>query len=115
MATYSERAALAVDPVFQGRTKNAATKYAMYQMPSDDESDAWYLARSVLNNPDHWARQFALAVSSEPETLGGEQNDPAVDSDEGDAALQYAVEMRVWPAYSVGMAPPVSTPPADAP
>lgn len=108
MATYAERAELANDLAFQFRTRNAATRFAMYTSAADDGTDAWYLARNVLNNPDHWARQFALAVSSEPETLSGDANDPAVDSDEGDTALQYAVEMRVWPAYSVGLAP---TPP----
>lgn len=111
MATYAERATLANDMTFQGRTKNAATRYAMYITPDNDGSDAWYLARNVLNNPDHWARQFALAVSSEPETLAGGEADPAADTDPGDAALQYAVEQRVWPAYSVGMAPVMPTPP----
>lgn len=108
MATYAERTALANDMTFQNRTKNAAIKYAMYLGPTDDGSDAWYLARSVLSNPEHWSRFFALAVSSEPETLSGGTNDPAVDSDEGDAALQYAVEQRVWPAYSAGMGPPAA-------
>lgn len=111
MATYAERATLAADMTFRGRTRNAATKYAMYLSPNNDNTDDWHLARSVLNNPDFWAQQFALAVSSEPETLSGETNDPAVDTDDGDAALQYAVEMRVWPAYSVGLAPPVTPTP----
>lgn len=109
MALYSDRSELSFDPTFVGRCRNAATKYAMYRVPNDDGSDAWHLARNVLNNPDHWARQFALAVSSEPETLGGGTDDPAVDSTDGDAAMQYAIEQRVWPAYSPGMAPNLSS------
>lgn len=109
MATYAQRAELANDVTFNNRVRNAATRFAMYQVPADDGTDAWYLARNVLNNPDFWTRQFALAVSTEPETLSGDDNDPAIDSDEGDAALQYAVEQRVWPAYSVGLAPPAPT------
>lgn len=106
MATYAERAALASDMTFQDRTKNGAVKYAMYLGPTEDGSDAWYLARSVLSNPEHWSRFFAQAVASEPDTLEGGDTDPAVDTDAGDAALQYAIEQRVWPAYAAGMAPP---------
>ena len=111
MATYAERAELANDATFQNRTKNGSVQYAMYLGPNDDGTDAWYLARSVLSNPDHWSRFFAQAVASEPATLGGDTDDPAVDSDEGDTALQYAIEQRVWPAYAAGMAPPTAPPP----
>lgn len=115
MATYAQRAALANDATFQGRTENGAIKYALYLGPTDDDSDAWHLARSVLNNPEHWSRFFALAISSEPETLSGGTNDPAVNSDDGDTALQYAIEQRVWPAYAAGMSPGLGAPPTSGP
>jgi hypothetical protein len=36
--------------------------------------------------------------------LSGDQNDPAADTADGDTALQYAIENRVWPAFSAGLA-----------
>lgn len=114
MATYAERAQLAVDVTFQGRVRNAAIKYALYLGPDPQPTGAWELARQVLSSPDHWTRQFALAVSTEPETLSGTDADPGADSDDGDAALTYSIEQRVWPAFSAGMALLVP-PPADAP
>lgn len=103
MALYADRAVLATDPVFLGRTRNAAMRFSLYTTQSDDATDEpLNLALSFLGSPDTWTRQFALAISTEPETLSGTANDPAVDSDEGDAALQYAMENRVWPAFSVG-------------
>jgi hypothetical protein len=115
MATYAERGALAYDTTFHARVRNAAMKYALYLGPNNDETGTWALANSVISSPDHWTRQFALAVSSEPETLSGETNDPAADSDDGDTALQYAIETRVWAAFAAGLEPvvPVApTPPA---
>jgi hypothetical protein len=105
MATYADRADLASDPVFLGRTRNAAMKYALYLGPTNDGTGTWALANSVLSSPDHWTRQFATAVSTEPETLSGDANDPATVTDEGDAALTYAIEQRVWPAFAAGLSP----------
>jgi hypothetical protein len=106
MALYADRAELATDPTFLARTRNAAMRYAMYVSDGDRKSDAWALARSFLSSPEAWTQQFALAVSTEPETLSGATNDPAADTAEGDTALQYAVENRVWPAFSAGLSPP---------
>jgi hypothetical protein len=99
MALYADRAVLANDPVFLGRTRNAAMRYSMYQADAGDP-----LAMSFLGSPDTWTRQFALAISTEPEALSGEANDPAADTADGDTALQYAMENRVWPAFSAGLA-----------
>lgn len=103
MALYADRAALANDPTFLARTRNAAMRYALYVSDGERATDAWALARSYLSSPEVWTRQFALAVSTEPETLSGAANDPAADTTDGDTALQYAVENRVWPAFSAGL------------
>jgi hypothetical protein len=104
MALYAERSVLASDPVFLGRVRNAAMRFALYQSETNSSSSgALSLASAFLNAPDIWAHQFALAVSTEPETLSGDANDPAVDSDDGDTALQYAMETRVWPSFAAAI------------
>jgi hypothetical protein len=80
-------------------------RYAMYLAAGDRNTGAWVLAYSVLTSPEAWARQFALAVSTEPATLSGASDDPALDDENGDTALQYALENRVWPAFAAGQAP----------
>lgn len=105
MALYAERAALASDPTFLARTRTAAVRYAMYLAAGERNTGAWVLAYSVLTSPDAWARQFALAVSTEPSTLTEADDDPAVDDADGDTALQYSLENRVWPAFASGQAP----------
>jgi hypothetical protein len=103
---YADRAELVNNPVFLGRTRNAAMRYALYLSDGDDhETGVWTLATQVLTSPDTWTRQFALAVSTEPETLSGAPEDPAIDSAEGDTALQYAMENRVWPAFADSLEP----------
>lgn len=101
MATYHERADLASDPVFVARTRTALVKYASYltQQGSVAANDL-RMAKSVLGAPDHWAQRFAIVLAAEADALSGLENDPAADTDAGDTALTYAVEVRVWKAFA---------------
>lgn len=99
--TFHDRGELAADPVFVVRVRQATVKYAMYIVgnPATPDNDI-RLVKQLLTAPDAFAHLFAVAASANDVALSGAPDDPATDTEEGDAALSFVVEQQVWPAFA---------------
>lgn len=108
MTTLTERAAIANDPAFQLRVRQAVTGAAIavaYEDPNDpdyppvnDPVARRTLAARVLARPAQWATLFAVGVSTTP-NVGLGVSDPSKDSPDGDNALVYVMG-QLWNAYT---------------
>lgn len=98
MATLTEQAAIAEDPTFVRRVRQAMVKAAVAVAAEDDQTanhtDRVALASAVLALPNEWARNFAIGVATNP-NVGTGSSDPAED----DGALEYVVN-SMWDAFA---------------
>jgi hypothetical protein len=102
MATFSERATLTRNAGFVDRVRQAGVKYAMYVIANEATQSANYvtMAHRFVADPDRLATLFAVVLAQEDDALTGIEADPSADTDAGDTALSYGLEMRAWPVFA---------------
>lgn len=102
MTTLTERAAVAEDPTFQRRVRQAIVNAAI-DIKAEDAGTTNHAARSVLAarvlaKPNSWASVFAVGVAQNP-NVGTGVSDPSTDDASGDGALQF-VANGLWNAFT---------------